>query len=329
MSPEASSASSAGKRGPAIEVVDLHRDFRKGRNGATVKALAGVSLRVEEGEVHGLLGPNGAGKTTLVKVLSTLLLPTAGRASVLGYDVVEEAPRVRSLIGLVFGGERGLYPRLTARQNLHYFGSLYGLDGSQVAGRCEEVLERLGLATRAGDRVESFSRGMKQRLHLARGLIGGQPVLFLDEPTIGLDPVAAHEFRRLIQELTKEGKTILLATHDMTEAETLCSRVSLIDRGRHLATETPAALGSLVGRRPPRVLAEGMSEALVQELTELEGVASLSLEGDKTEITLDDAALLPTVLQKLASGGVVSLRAMPPTLEDIYLELIGERGLEV
>src|SRR4051812_33838534 len=181
----------------AVEVQEIRRVFTP-RKREAVTALDSVSLSIPEGEVHGLLGPNGAGKTTLVKILSTVLLPTDGRAFVGGHDVVAETKAVRPLIGIVFGGERGLYTRLSARQNLEYWGALYRLSSPQIKARSAMLLERVGLTERADQRVEEFSRGMKQRLHLARGLMGDARVLFLDEPTTGMDPLAAREFRTLI-----------------------------------------------------------------------------------------------------------------------------------
>src|SRR5687768_9244404 len=205
----------------AVEVDEITRVFEpRRRRGSRVVALDGVSLTIPEGEIHGLLGPNGAGKTTLVKILSTVLLPTSGRARVCGHDVVDETKAVRPLIGIVFGGERGLYWRLTGRQNLEYWGALYKLSARETKSRTQELIDRVGLTERADERVETYSRGMKQRLHLARGLIGDAKILFLDEPTTGMDPLAGREFRALIAELKEEGRTILLATHDMVEAET-------------------------------------------------------------------------------------------------------------
>ena len=236
----------------AVVAEGLRREFRQGRGlrkrGPTVLALDDVSLTIDVGEVMGLLGPNGAGKTTFVKILATVLLPSAGRASVMGHDVVTETTSVRPLIGIVFGGERGLYGRLTARQNLSYWGALYKMDRAAVDRRIAELLERVGLTERADSSVETFSRGMKQRLHLARGLIADPPVLFLDEPTTGMDPVATRDFRGLVSELRSEGRTILLTTHDMAEAESLCERVALIDRGRLLRVESPRTLSNCLDR---------------------------------------------------------------------------------
>ena len=203
-------------------------------------ALDDLSLEVEKGAVFGLLGPNGAGKTTTVRILTTLLLPTAGSASVLGYDVIRQAAAIRRRIGLVLGGDRGLYGRLSGRQNLRYFAALNHMSSGSASARIDELLDQMGL-TDAGSRpVEEYSRGMKQRLHLARGLLSDPEVLFLDEPTMGLDPSGAQELRALIPELAKQGKTILLTTHYMSEADLLCDQVVIIDKGSVVAAGTPS-----------------------------------------------------------------------------------------
>ncbi len=299
------------------------------RKRAPVAALDGVSLAIPAGEVHGLLGPNGAGKTTLVKILSTVLLPSEGRAFVCGHDVVTETKAVRPLIGIVFGGERGLYTRLSARQNLEYWGALYRLNGAEIKERTRTLLERVGLTDRADQRVEEFSRGMKQRLHLARGLMGDARVLFLDEPTTGMDPLAAREFRQLIGELKSEGRTILLTTHDMVEAETVCDRVTLIDRGRLLATETPRTLGSLISRFQ-RIDVEDAPDSLIAQLELVAGVSSVAKQPDgsiRIEVTEEGATSL--VLRLLVDAGVTSVRTSLPGLEEVYVQMIGERGLAV
>jgi len=313
---------------PAVEVEEIVRIFTP-RKRPAVTALDHVSLTIPLGEIHGLLGPNGAGKTTLVKILSTVLLPTGGRARVLGRDVVSETKAVRPLIGIVFGGERGLYTRLTARKNLEYWGALYRLPAFEVKSRAESLLERVGLTERADQRVEEFSRGMKQRLHLARGLIGDARVLFLDEPTTGMDPLAAREFRRLVMELKGEGRTILLTTHDMVEAELVCDRVSLIDRGRILATETPRSLGTLISRFQ-RIDVEGAPAGLPAELEALSGVASVSSQLDGTaRIEVNEEGAMAEVLRHLVEAGVTSVRTSLPSLEEVYVRVIGERGLEI
>jgi len=312
----------------SVEVEEITRVFTPRRR-APVTALDGVSLSIPSGEVHGLLGPNGAGKTTLVKILSTVLLPTSGRASVCGHDVVGDTKTVRPLIGIVFGGERGLYTRLTARQNIEYWGALYRLPGTEIKRRSAALLERVGLTDRADQRVEEFSRGMKQRLHLARGLVGDARVLFLDEPTTGMDPLAAREFRSLIGELKGEGRTILLTTHDMVEAETVCDRETLIDRGRVLATETPRTLGTLISRFQ-RIDVEEAPEPLLGSLRSLPGVSSVTTQPDgSTRIEVNEEGATAEVLRRLVEAGVTSVKTSLPSLEEVYVQAIGARGLEV
>jgi ABC-2 type transport system ATP-binding protein len=287
-----------------------------------------VSLEIPRGEIHGLLGPNGAGKTTLVKILSTVLVPTSGRASVLGHDVVEEARAVRPVIGIVFGGERGLYWRLTGRQNLEYWGALYKLSAGETRRRAQSLLERVGLADKANERVESYSRGMKQRLHLARGLVGDAKVLFLDEPTTGMDPLAARDFRALIGDLKVEGRTILLATHDMVEAETVCNRVTLIDRGTIIATETPRSLGRVISRFQ-RIDVEGAEPALLARVRDLPGVHSISETDASARIEVAEEGATGAVLKTLVDAGVTSVKTSLPSLEEVYVHMIGDRGLRL
>jgi len=312
----------------AVDVQEIRRVYTP-RKREPVTALDGVSLAIPVGEVHGLLGPNGAGKTTLVKILSTVLLPSGGRALVCGHDVVTETKSVRPLIGIVFGGERGLYTRLSARKNLEYWGALYRLSGAEIRTRSTALLERVGLTERADQRVEEFSRGMKQRLHLARGLMGDARVLFLDEPTTGMDPLAAREFRTLIGELKGEGRTILLTTHDMVEAETVCDRVTLIDRGRILATETPRSLGSLISRFQ-RIDVEDATADVLAAVEVTTGVSSVSTLAEGTiRIEVTEEGATQAVLKLLVDAGVTSVKTSLPSLEEVYVQMIGERGLVV
>jgi ABC-2 type transport system ATP-binding protein len=315
--------------GPGVEVEDVTRVFEPRRKrDARIVALDGVSLEIPSGEIHGLLGPNGAGKTTLVKILSTVLVPTSGRARVLGHDVVDEARAVRPLIGIVFGGERGLYWRLTGRQNLEYWGALYKLSGAETRRRAQSLLERVGLEDKANERVESYSRGMKQRLHLARGLVGDAKVLFLDEPTTGMDPLAARDFRALIGELKGEGRTILLATHDMVEAETVCNRVTLIDRGTIIATESPRSLGRVISRFQ-RIDVEGAEPSLLERVRNLPGVHSISETDGSARIEIAEEGATGAVLKTLVDAGVTSVKTSLPSLEEVYVHLIGDRGLRL
>jgi ABC-2 type transport system ATP-binding protein len=315
-----------------VETEQLTRVFAtKGRRARTNQTVAvdEVSLRLRRGELHGLLGPNGAGKTTFVKILSTVLLPTAGTARVAGFDVVDDAPAVREAIGIVFGGERGLYSRLTARQNLRYWAALYRMTGSEGRRRADDLLVRVGLTERADERVETYSRGMKQRLHLARGLIGDPQVLFLDEPTTGLDPVGARGFRNLIKEVQSEGRTILLATHDMAEAEAVCDRVTLIDRGRLIATESPRTIGSWIASYE-RVDCAGADPVTLEQLRSLPGVSSVTEQANgMVRIQTSAEGTTAQVFRLLADAGVGSVCTSLPSLEEVYLQLIGDRGLEI
>ncbi|GAB2987124.1 daunorubicin resistance protein DrrA family ABC transporter ATP-binding protein [Actinotalea caeni] len=314
-------------------MVGLRREFGGRRGQPVVAALQGVDLSVPSGEIHGLLGPNGAGKTTLCKILSTVLLPTSGRAEICGYDVVTETAAVRRLIGIVFGGERGLYTRLTARANLEFWAALYGLHGADARRRVDALLERLGLERRADERVETYSRGMKQRLHLARGLIGDPRVLILDEPTIGMDPVAAEDFRWLVTSLRSEGRTILVTTHDMSEAEAICDRVTLIDNGTILATERPSTLGTWITRYA-RVRASALAPEqvapVVAAVSEISGVADVR-EISPGTLLVDTAAdgAAPAVLRRLLELGVTDVATTRPDLAEVYLRVIGNRGMRV
>src|SRR5919198_5774287 len=201
-----------------IELTDLRRTYRS-RSGIfhrrtfETHALRGISFEVGRGELFGLLGPNGAGKTTTIKILTTLLLPTSGSVRVLGLDPATQHSRLRPRIGYVFGGDRGLYDRISGLENLKFFADVYRVPHRVKQQRIDELLEIVGLKGRERDRVETYSRGMRQRLHIARGLLHGPEIIFLDEPTIGLDPVGARDLRDTISRLQQEGKTILLTTH--------------------------------------------------------------------------------------------------------------------
>ena len=309
----------------AVTTTDLRRVYKSRDSNPDVVALDAVSMQIEEGEVHGLLGPNGAGKTTLVKVLSTVLLPTSGSASILGHDVVRETSAVRPLIGIVLGGDRGLYWRLTGRENLEYWAALYNVPASTAKRRVSDLLDMVGLSDRADYLVEGYSRGMKQRLHLARGLVASPRVLFLDEPTAGMDPVASRQFRRLVEGQRSEGRTVLLTTHDMAEAEAVCDRVTLIDRGKVLAVETPRSLSRLVARNE-RIDFDGGTEELLDTLHAIPGVASVNPVPDGGHrVELDNDSATRHVLQTLVDAGVTSISTSRPSLEEFYIRVMGDR----
>lgn len=307
----------------AVETRGLRRVY-EGRRARSVIALDDVSLSIGAGEVHGLLGPNGAGKSTLMRVLSTVLVPTAGTARVLGHDVVADYRRVRPLLGIVFGGDRGLYVRLTGRQNLRYWAALYGLPAAAGRARAEALLEEYGLADRADDKVETYSVGMRQRLHLTRGLIGDPRVLLLDEPTNGLDPLAARRLRASITELAAQGRTVLLATHDLVEAEAVCDRVTMINGGRVIATDTPATLTRWISRHE-RLRVEGAGEDLLKRLGGLAEVTSVEPADDgSVRVSVDGREAVGRVLAFVVEAGVTGVRTELPSLEEAYLRLVHE-----
>ncbi len=318
-----------------VEAQDLHRTYKTHtgtirRRVKEIEAVRGVSFAIEKGELFGLLGPNGAGKTTTIKMLITLLIPTSGTGRVLGYDVVKDAREVRKRIGYVFGGERGVYERLSGYDNLRYFAELYGVPGKLQKQRIEELLELVGLKGREHERAEGYSRGMKQRLHVARGLLHDPEVLFLDEPTLGLDPVGARELRATIASLTDAGKTILLTTHYMFEADALCDRIAVIARGKILAEGTPrdlkrgVAQGSVV-----EVEVYGVADETIESVRGLDGVLAVSVEErDQAQVlvvqTKADVELTHAILGHLNGANVGRISRREPTLEDAYVALVTE-----
>jgi ABC-2 type transport system ATP-binding protein len=318
----------------AVEVHGLKRSYRTGRGvlrrrSREIEALRGITFSIAHGELFGLLGPNGAGKTTTIKVLTTLLLPSAGTARVLGLDVAQQARQVRSRIGYVFGGDRGLYGRLSGLDNLRYFADVYRVPPRGQRARIDELLELVALQGREHERVETYSRGMRQRLHIARGLLHDPPILFLDEPTIGLDPVGARELRQTIGRLREAGKTILLTTHYMFEADELCQRIAVISSGEIVAMGTPADLKSRIADRTVvEIEAFGASDAMIERLRGVAGVASVSVElREQAQVILVQssrgAELVQPLLRELEEARVGKVVPRPPTLEDAYVDLVG------
>jgi ABC-2 type transport system ATP-binding protein len=320
----------------AIEVRDLHRVFRATigtirRRTKEVVGVDGISFDVREGELFGLLGPNGAGKTTTVKMLTTLLIPTSGSATILGHDIVRDAEAIRPQIGFIFGGERGLYWRLSAKDNLRYFADLYHVDPDIARRRIKELLELVGLTGRENERVEGYSRGMRQRLHVARCLLHDPQVLFLDEPTMGLDPVGARELRQVVKNLVSQEKTVFLTTHYMFEADALCQRVAVINHGRIVALDTPEGLKRHVEDLSViEVEVFGIAPTMVDSLRQLADVDTVSVEDRDQKQALRvhshlGSAIVPQIMLRLDGDGVrvgrVTVRE--PTLEDAYVRLVG------
>ena len=318
----------------AIELERLQRVFKTHtgvfkRTAKEVMAVEDISFEIGEGELFGLLGPNGAGKTTTVKMLTTLLIPTSGSATVKGFDVVKQAPEVRKHIGFIFGGERGLYWRLSGIDNLRYFASLYSVDPDVSKKRIPYLLDMVGLNGRGDEYVGGYSRGMKQRLHVARTLLHDPAVLFLDEPTIGLDPVGAREFRNVILNLQSERKTILLTTHYMFEADALCDRIAVINHGKIVALDTPGELKKHVSDLSVvEVETFGAPPDVVTKLRALPFVNSLSIEDNEQRQMLliqtqRGAEAVPDLMAALDGQRLGRVIVREPTLEDAYVRLVG------
>jgi ABC-2 type transport system ATP-binding protein len=322
---------------PAILAKGVRRTYtsRKGfffQEKVETEALRGVDLEVKTGELFGLIGPNGAGKTTLVKIFATLLLPSSGTAQVLGLDVAKDSHKLRPRIGLVLGGERGLYNRISARENLRYFADLYGVPPAVRSKRIDDVLALVGLGDAGDRRVEEFSRGMKQKLHLARGILHEPELLFLDEPTIGLDPKSAREMRKLIRSMVAGGVTILLTSHYMFEAEELCNRVAVLTKGRIVARDTVEGLRSLVGGdRTIEVEGYGFEDSEIRTIKRLFGVVRVVTEefGPRQRLTLRTQSKgfsLDDITRALPAHPELVVKERQTTLEDVYLDLVEEEA---
>jgi ABC-2 type transport system ATP-binding protein len=302
---------------PLLEVVDLHKAY-----GAAV-ALAGVSFRVDDGEMFGLLGPNGAGKTTLLSIVSCLLAPTSGAARLLGQRIDLRDRSLRHLIGVV-PQDLAIYPTLTARENLHFFGELYGLRGAALRRRADEVLEAVGLADRADHRAQTFSGGMKRRLNLGAGLVHGPRLLLLDEPTVGVDPQSRNHIFEEVRRRNAAGLTVVYTSHYMEEVQALCPRVGIMDQGRLVACDTlPRLLQNLRGLVRFRVSA--LTPALLERIKALPDCA---LVERNAAAELECADVKGTLLRLVAALNeaqveLVSLETEEPNLERVFLHLTG------
>ena len=325
----------------AIRTEDLTRTYRRPRKGwlrkrppdgpAEFTALAGVTLDVRPGELFGLLGPNGAGKTTLIKILTTLLAPSGGRAWVDGKDVVTEAEAVRPLINMVSGGESSGYGILTVRENLWLFARIYGVANDLLRARIDRMLDVVALGDKANARVSHLSTGQRQKMNFCRGFVTDPKILFLDEPTLGLDVTSARRIRAFLREWMTEdpARTLLLTTHYMAEADELCDRLAIIDKGRVLACDTPANLKRRVQQYPIFELSLAPGADGVAELAKLPGVHQATKAETPTtvdvKIALAEEAAIGAVVQRIATAGgkILTLKKVEPTLEDVFIELVG------
>ena len=328
---------------PAVETKDLVKVFERGRRTIWQRlrhepdrrerfsAVDGIDLRVETGEIFGLLGPNGAGKTTTMKMLATLLIPTSGSIRVLGIDPLERPRDVRARLGAMLSGERSLYWKLTARENLEYFAALYHVSPNQTRARIERALAAVNLSDRADDYVERYSTGMRQRLALARALLPDPPLVILDEPTVGLDPQAARDLRDRVRELRAQGRTVLLTTHYMEEADQLCDRVAIIDHARIVALDTPAALKRTI--RAEEVVhlelgIDGDDRTVLEHLGRMAMVARSERTNGTLAVTAHCASardFVPAAFDAARSAGATirHVEVVPVTLEDVFLSLTG------
>ena len=307
----------------AIETRALERTFSGG-----IKAVQGVDLQVAEGEIYAFLGPNGAGKTTTVRMLTTLLKPTAGNATVAGFDVVKDAAKVRRAIGVALQ-EAALDPLMTGRELMHLQATLHGIPKAEAKRRGDALIARVGLASAADRRVSTYSGGMRRRLDLGTALVHEPSVLFLDEPTTGLDPASRAAIWDEVRKLNDEGTTVFLTTQYLEEADQLADRVGIIDEGLMAAEGTPSELKAQVGK--PRLelnLAEGSQEACEKVLGRFgeplppkDGVVVVALE--------EGAAGIAPIIRALDEAGIVvqDLHLVQPTLDDVFLEKTG-RHLE-
>lgn len=319
-----------------IRTCELAKTYRnrQGRLGrrrwVSVEAVTGLTMEVPRGKIVGLLGLNGAGKTTTVKMLATLLEPTSGRAEVGGFDLVRDAAKIRGRINLIAGGERMLYWRLTARENLWYFGQMYNVPARALRPRIDALLREVGLEDAAGTRVEQFSRGMKQRLQVARGLINEPEYLFLDEPTLGLDVNAARHVRRLVRALAdRDGRAVLLTSHYMAEVEELCDYIYVIDRGRMVASGTSGEITAMTGQKVVvSLLLASLDPALEAEarshLGALGGAMKVERRDDGVAVQVSsERDLTAEAVSRLAAGGsrILRLEIVEPTLEDAIVAM--------
>ena len=338
----------------AIETKDLSRIYKIRGNKKEklirkeLVALENVNLTVERGELFGLLGPNGAGKTTLIKILTTLLAPTSGWARVAGYDVTQHPNLVRPRINMVSGGESSGYGLLTVRENLWMFSQFYGMPSKEANQRIVELLKMVGLEDRIHTKSSDLSTGLRQKMNIVRGFLTDPEVLFLDEPTLGLDVGAARDVRKLIRTWVDtsplssgEGKgegrrTLLLTTHYMVEAEELCDRVAIINKGRVLACDTPANLKRNLQRDAIFEIEtsplNGLTSQILQDQPEVKKAALTDIEGGaRLELILKEEAALASVINILTQKEikVKRLTKREPTLEDVFMDLVGQKMEEV
>jgi len=323
--------------GSFVQTRDLVRVF-KSKNEA-VKALDGVSISIDEGEIFGLLGPNGAGKTTMIKVLTTLLLPTSGEAYVGGFNVVKDAAKVRKIINLVSGGETPGYGILSVKENLWFFSQLYGLSSSAANDKIKGLMADLDFEKYANTRMAKLSTGYKQRMSLARGLLSDPKMLFLDEPTLGLDVLTAKRLRNYVIDWAKRRMkgTVLLTTHYMVEADEMCDKVAIMNDGKILACDSPQALKENLRETPIAKIEVSSVQADFSFVEKMKGVVGYSeTRNIQTGITslkvmVRNSKVFADIESKLKEQQLkaLSVNETEPSLEDVYIRLVGKGFAEV
>ncbi len=306
---------------PILIVKDLDKSF--GEN----HAVRGVSFQVARGEIFGLLGPNGAGKTTIISIMTGLIPPTGGQVTVDGLDLEKDTNAVKAKLGLV-PQELALYPVLSARDNLNFFGRIYGLRGKRLRERVDAVLDLVGLADRADEAIDTYSGGMKRRINIAAGLLHEPEVLFLDEPTVGVDPQSRNAIFEGVEALNRSGMTVIYTTHYMEEAQRLCHRVAIMDEGQIIALDTPSALiRSLGGGIIIVGMDDAQAEVMSDQIAQLPSVkAAARIDGHlKVEANRGQEALLGLIeLTNECNVQLTSLQILEPNLETVFLHLTGK-----
>ncbi len=307
---------------PILVVQDLRKSF--GDN----EAVKGVSLQVARGEVFGLLGPNGAGKTTAISMMTGLLEPTGGQVTVDGLDLKTHTNAVKAKLGLV-PQELALYPTLSARQNLLFFGRIYGLKGDTLRQRVDEVLHMIGLTDRADDAIEDYSGGMKRRVNIGAGLLHKPQVLFLDEPTVGVDPQSRNAIFESVEALNRAGMSVIYTTHYMEEAQRLCHRVAIVDEGEIIALDTPTALiRSLGGGILIIGVAEGRAEDVQDHIAQVPATKSVTRTDSQFKIEthrLQEALIGVLDITNRLDVPITSIEMLEPNLESVFLHLTGKK----
>lgn len=325
----------------AVEVRNLRKVFitKKKKFMRTIEkkefiAVDDISFDIYKGEIFGLLGPNGAGKTTTIKMITGLLRPTSGEVRVMGKNVDKNPLEALRNIGTVLAGDRSIYWKLTARENLEYFAALYGCNKKEASERTQKILDRLGLTEKADELVEKFSTGMKQKVALGKALIPNAPVVLLDEPTLGLDPQSALNLREIILDIKKEGRTVLLTTHYMEEADFLSDRIAIIDNGKIIAFDTPENLKKGLNEiKTVKIELNKINDKLINEMNKIGSVKNVIKDYNEERRTYtltvhhcDGGTIIQNIIDCIGNNDVkvLNMNVLEPSLEDVFINLTGK-----